>query len=111
MGVCSCKDSKYDNITNVEVDKLDKKASIPNTPDKNVYKVKSIKCKDPENFQSYTKVSELLDENNHNRLPTTKDNEANNLIIEHEINQSEENAIKRALYNHFLFKEMNEDIL
>jgi hypothetical protein len=112
MGVCSCKDSKPDFC--VEVEKLDvPKILSPMASPKKYLKVKSIRISNPEQFQSYTKVSELLEQNDCEKMisASIKLTEPNKLVTEHEINDLEEGAIKKALYGHFLFKDMNDEIL
>jgi hypothetical protein len=111
MGVCSCKDAKVESLVNLEVDKLVKR-NESYSPDKKYLKVMSIKCQHPENFQTYTKVSELLEDKVYEGQVIIDIQELSNKpIIEHKINDLEEGAIMKALYNHFLFKEMNEEIL
>jgi hypothetical protein len=131
MGVCSCKDLIQNYRTNVDVDNLDKNILTPKmTVSNKILKVKSIKFSNPEFFRNYTKVSEFL-ENEENKIferlnskmgkktdniPTNlqdfeSTDQSSKLIQEHQITEKEQDLIKKALGNHFLFKDVNEEIL
>jgi cGMP-dependent protein kinase len=119
MGICNCKDSKLEVLSNVEVTKL-KQRTVSTTRcigerPANILTVKSIRYANPNKFQSAQQVSEFL-----NKEETVKESmkdierykeDEYNMIIEHEIDALEEEKIKKALNNHFLFKDMTEELL
>jgi hypothetical protein len=119
MGICNCKDSKYEFISNVEVNRLGIKCnsntSTKDVLEKTLLRIKSIKYANPERFQSAKQVSDFVnkeDINDHNNLTIPKEKDDNqNVIFEHEIDSAEEEMIKGALCNHFLFKDMPQDLL
>jgi hypothetical protein len=117
MGMCNCKDSKYEHVSNVEVEKLGLKCrtntSTKDVLEKQLVKIKSIRYANPDRFQSAKQVNEFLDKEDIID-PKTTQKEADiddNMIIDHEIDSDEEVRIKKALCNHFLFKDMPEDLL
>jgi hypothetical protein len=121
MGVCNCNNLKFSLGSNVEVEKLGQKLTDNiSSRKKSLLKVKSVRFSNMEKFQSAQKVTDFLVKEEIAIKENEKDSQATNQqqstdncynIVEHDINEEEEQMIKKALTNHFLFKEMTDEIL
>jgi CRP-like cAMP-binding protein len=116
MGACICKDS---NVGRNEVDVENIEASIlkkTNTTNGKLVRIRSLKVK--EDVQNVQKLSEIIDSHD-NKFEDINDKSTNetskkkeeSLIIEYDINEEEQDMIRKSLTKHFLFKDMNEDLL
>lgn len=114
MGACSCKGMGQDT-TEVEVEKS---TSIKNTQQSNgkFNRIKSIRIKDNNDITNMHKISKLIQNyENKDEEPqdksTDEEKKENDLIFDYEINETELALIRESLTKHFLFKDMDEELL
>jgi CRP-like cAMP-binding protein len=114
MGTCNCKDSNLGK-TEVDVENIDsvlKKTKSPNNG--TLIKVKSIKVK--EEIETVQKLSEILDACDNDKIECVKTaydtkKKEDSIVMEYEMNEKEQELIRNSLKKHFLFKDMNDDLL
>jgi hypothetical protein len=122
MGTCNCVQlRKISTDVNVEeIQKPNLKRVI--TENTKLIRVKSIKYQG-DNLYNITKVADIIE--NHDKLqlelhPSDSKGDAtdanskkivDSIILEYDITEEEQDKLKNALFKHFLFKDMNDEIL
>jgi hypothetical protein len=121
MGTCNCKHPRTEPF--VEVDDLqtvNKPAKIKTNDDNSkLIRVKSIRYQGENNP---IKISQILDSHEKFQSNMQEDSKKDasdyatkvngeSIILEYDINEEEQKRLKDALYKHFLFKDMNDEIL
>jgi hypothetical protein len=122
MGTCNCvQPRKISTEFDVEeVNKPNLKRAI--TENQKLIRVKSIRYHG-DNLYNITKVADIIE--NHDKVQLTMNQsdskgeatDANSkkivdsIILEYDITEEEQDKLKNAIFKHFLFKDMNDEIL
>ena len=121
MGTCNCVQPRK-GISDVDVDYISKEVKRAITENPKLIRVKSIKYQG-DNLHNITKVADIIE--NHDKVQLTLNpsdskgamTDANSrkvvdsIILEYDITEEEQDKLKNALFKHFLFKDMNDELL
>ena len=112
MGACSCKGSKNET-TDLAVD-TENGITKQNSQNGKFLRIKSLRVK--EEVNNIQKIEEILQSHdkpediNINTTENTKKKDES-LVLDYEISQDEMNLIRQSLSKHFLFKDMDEELM
>jgi hypothetical protein len=122
MGTCNCVQPRKIS-TDVNVDDIQKVAlKRAQTENSKLIRVKSIRFQG-DNLHNISKVADIIE--NHDKVQITlnpSDSKGDitdgnskkivdSIILEYDITEEEQDKLKNALFKHFLFKDMNDEIL
>jgi hypothetical protein len=122
MGTCNCvQPRKISTDVNVEdINNLHLRRAITENP--KIIRVKSIKYHG-DNLHNITRVADIIDSHDKVQLTLNQSDSkidvieghqkkiVDSIILEYDITEEEQDMLKNALFKHFLFKDMNEEIL
>jgi hypothetical protein len=122
MGNCNCKDALTEPYVEVE----DVQIPVGNKTfydDQKLIRIKSMKYQG-ENLGDINKICEIIETNDKSQFTSNQQGDSKNdatdfnskkiaesIILENDINEEEQKRLKDALFKHFLFKDMDDEIL
>jgi hypothetical protein len=102
MGGCSCRGK---NIENTEIEVNNNNVPKINSQNGKLVRIKSLRMKeDQNNIQTYEKPEDI----NVTEITKKKDD---SIVIDYELNEFELNIIQQSLSKHFIFKDMDDNLM